>query len=268
MAEKSCNKNLVEVIFKMASDGKFLEEVVFNRFNSLSTYFITDDEGEYCEEIRRYKVEKHYSVYDYKAMKNRYIDIALILPNNTLTVIECKDNDNGRKKDESVIDNFYTLLLCANANRGLIVSTHGFAEPAVTKAHNLPGMAVYTLTLEEFERYATFDYNYYNSGCPVCKGGHVDFRDFVNVQSIDGKYFKIFNGVCDNCFTTSYLNQYHTKTVITPILNIDEAMRKIAKEREVPCGDKSSFVYVVNSDATICFKYKGEYCKVHSFGRA
>lgn len=126
-------------------------------------------------------------------------------------------------------------------------------------------MKLKTMTLEEFEEYSTVDYNYYNGRCPKCKSGHVNFRNFSNVISIDGKYFRIFYGTCNDCFTLVYLKQYNTKAVMTPVLDIDEQIRGFSVEREVPCGDKSGFVYVVSSDASISFKYKGEYCRVDSY---
>lgn len=250
----------------MANDGKFLEEVVYNRFKSLSNEIITDDEGNFCEEIVKYNVWKHYPVFDYKAKKNRYIDVALIYPDGRLLAVECKDHT--RKKDEGDVDKFFSLMLFANANKGLIISSSGFTKDAVTKAHNLPGMEVETMTLEEFEYCSTLDYNYYNACCPVCENGFIDFRDFSNVISSEGKYFKIFHGICYDCFTIVYLKQYHTKTVITPVLNIDEEARQLAVTREVSCGDNSGFTYVVNSDASVSFKYKGKYCEVHSYGQA
>ncbi|MBY6836554.1 restriction endonuclease [Clostridium botulinum] len=248
----------------MYNDGKFLEEVVYSRFSDLSRKVITYEDGS-VDDIKRFEVEKHYKVYDYKSKKYRYIDVALIYPDGRIIAIECKDH--SRPKDESEIDKFFSLLLCANANGGLIVSRSGFTKEAVEKAHNLPGMKVETMDLEEFEYYSTLDYNYKNSGCPVCKKGHIDFRDFENVISKDGKYFRIFNGMCNECFYLVYLKQYHTNEVMTPLLNVDEQSRRIAIPREVPCGDGTTFTYIINRDASIDFKYKGEYCTVYSYGQ-
>lgn len=119
------------MIYELTNDGKYMEEVVYSKFMSLSIEEVTYEEGDYYEEIRKYEVRKQYPVYDYKAEKYRYIDVALIYPDGRLIAIECKDH--GRKKDVGEVDKFFSLLNCANANQGLMISRQGFTEPAEKK---------------------------------------------------------------------------------------------------------------------------------------
>ena len=257
----------------MGNDGKLLEELIYNKYQSEATEITTINE-EY-EMVRRYVVKKNFQAQDFRTEETRQVDVAIFINSyegERFIAIECKDHKE--KIDVQELESFITKLISIRASKGIMVSTSGFTGGALKLARSSLGINLKLMTIDQLSEYLYHDYKYYNGECPLCKnkkswtGEKIDsivlYNNFDNVITKKGKYLKIYNGSCSECHTINFLNEKCGS--ITPLFYLGNNCNYYWNESEIPCRDNCGLIYVIDKHGNVGYRYKDKMCDIINSG--